>query len=493
MNKALPKSFLSVHSTPPSLSSSVSEWLDSIPGGEPSTNLSHPGKRQRHAIDGPDDPRDVEALCSGTLQMPAGKKRRPDTDNPAPESFSASHHGSPIPRASRGKLTHSQASPSRLSYSNLSSQTSTPSRLSNRPFNSLTKLSQLELADPKVLFRTTPPPDPPLNVRNLYQVFSDNSTLDGFIPNLPDVLAKFPITQKVPKILIQEGAPTTKDSDFFAHALDIFHTVHEITLGSLDEQNWYLPVWQILRWPLPPRFEVLPRRPLLSAVEVQNSLFDTAFIPKIGHTGNEPVELAKHIGGVNVDQILMFDNYHPLLLPSHNILRAHCYARPNIIFPAYSPFLSQVLSERFIAALVEVKVGSESEIGKALSQIALAAAAVLEAEKRLSVGCMCQRRCRCVEGWEVEGIIPVVCFVVEKTTWTLRIAYWEDKGSIRITDSTQVGNMSTFEGICRLLRLIESIKSWMEKVVVPYLVETMEGWVRKLKDAEREGDSDDPW
>jgi hypothetical protein len=184
-------------------------------------------------MDGPDDSGDAEASCSeslNTLQTSVRKKRRPNTDSPAPESFSTSspfsYHGSSTLRASRGRLTLSQASSSRSSSNNHSSQKPTP----------LTTLDQLELTDPKVLFRAPPSLYLPPKVRTLKQVFSDNKSLVGFVPNFPDALAQLSIFQ-VSETSIRKGAPILKDSDFFAHALDIFHTIRQITSQFLDEQN----------------------------------------------------------------------------------------------------------------------------------------------------------------------------------------------------------------------------------------------------------------
>jgi hypothetical protein len=41
--------------------------------------------------------------------------------------------------------------------------------------------------------------------------------------------------------------------------------------------------------------------------------------------------------------------------------------------------------------------------------------------------------------------------------------------------------MSTFEGVCRLLRLVEGVKSWAETTMLPFLVETMKDWTSQLE------------
>jgi hypothetical protein len=210
------------------------------------------------------------------------------------------------------------------------------------------------------------------------------------VPNLP-ALKEFNF---IPILSIQTTAPTTHDEDFFAHALRIWHMAQYVNAQGLDEQNWYPCIHQMLCWPLPPRFDVFLPPPILKVIEAQNTLFDTSFIPKKELNSNEPVDLAEHIGGVKVDHILIFNNYHPLLRPTHDTLRACCY-RNCLEPPVYSPLACQVLQRHFVGVLVEVKTVAESEAGKALSQVALAASAVLEATKRLRVSCECKRRCTC--------------------------------------------------------------------------------------------------
>jgi hypothetical protein len=374
------ESIRSLYASPQSLSP-VSDWLETV-SSSPPTSPARACKRLTMASD------------DETSPSPATKKQRTKTGSDSLHS---------------------------------SSMYSTPTKKTK--IAALAKLEQLELADPKVLLNAplsgTNKPSP---VTCLEQVFEINRDLCSFVPNLP-ALAKFQGLQRVPTLSIQTTAPTTRDEDFFAHALDIWHMAQDVNAQALDEQNWYPCVRQTLRWPLPPRFDVYLPPPILSVIEAQNTLFDTSFIPKKTLNSNQPVDLAEHIGGVKVDHILIFNNYHSLLSPTHDTLRACCY-RNRLEPPAYSPLASQVLRRRFVGVLVEVKAVAESEAGKALSQVALAASAVLEATKRLRVCCECKRRCTCKDGWKVEHMMPVLGFVVDRTMWTLRIAYWEAKGQI---------------------------------------------------------------
>jgi hypothetical protein len=52
---------------------------------------------------------------------------------------------------------------------------------------------------------------------------------------------------------------------------------------------------------------------------------NTPLIPKKGLTCNEPVNLAKYMGGIKVDYILTFDNYRPVRSSVHDVLRTCCY------------------------------------------------------------------------------------------------------------------------------------------------------------------------
>jgi hypothetical protein len=47
-------------------------------------------------------------------------------------------------------------------------------------------------------------------------------------------------------------------------------------------------------------------------------------IPKKRLTSNEPVNLAKYIGGIKVDNIFAFNNYRPILRSAQDALRMCC-------------------------------------------------------------------------------------------------------------------------------------------------------------------------
>ncbi|KAI9766183.1 MAG: hypothetical protein M1840_006750 [Geoglossum simile] len=352
-----------------------------------------------------------------------------------------------------------------------------PSQSAKSRIPAFMQLDQLKWAFPNILLGGTTRTKPrPTNVNDLWKVLRDNKELAGFVPDLPDILSSLE-PEEIGDKAIRTGVARPEDAQFSTHALGIWRGVNNAFIGDPDEYNLYPLIRQILLWPH--SGPILPDFPCLEVIEAQGLLFNTASVPKPSKTSDERTDTGDQISDVKLCQVLVLGSDHPLLGQTYERLMDLCN-RLNVS-PIISPFESQPLQCRFVGVLVVVRHGSDEDTRKVLSQIALAASAVLEAEKRVRVSCDCDRICACREGWEIEEMIPLPCFTIERRTWEMQIAYWETKDQIRVTRPIYAGEMSTFEGVCRLMCLMDSIKSWVEAKKVPFLVRSMEFLASKFE------------
>ncbi|KAH0543144.1 hypothetical protein FGG08_002489 [Glutinoglossum americanum] len=408
-----------------------------------------------------------------------GAKKRRIEGSTTPDLRSHPVTGSPTPRASRRVPARPESISSFNSETTSSSAggpLTTPSKSTRAKRVAIQTMDQLELAEPSVVFELAWPV--PHSIRILQDILASSNSRAAFVPKLP-ALQQILSVQALSDVLISASDPTPADHEFFRHALSIWRQAADVNDTRLDEQNWYPVVRAILNWPLPDPFDAHPSPALVRVVESQNMLFHRNFLPKKPRpSSKQPIEVATAVSGVKVDHLLTFNNTHPALRSHHEDLRRTAYAHELFTPPPCSPLANDIVKNWFVGMVVEVKAGDQTSL-KAESQLALAAPAVLEATKRFSVGCSCTQVCEC-QDWDPATQPPVVGLLVDKHKWEMRIAYWDGKKKIRITQPASAGDTSSFEGVCRLLLLMRSLKDWAEEMVVPFLVSQLQARTRAL-------------
>ncbi|KAI9867665.1 MAG: hypothetical protein M1813_008465 [Trichoglossum hirsutum] len=419
-----------------SLSSVVLQWLERLPSWPP---IDQPLKR--HGMG--------DSASPGSQ----GAKKRRVERNAMPDSGSSPAAGSPTPRAPRRIPARTRSIGSFNSGTATSSsaggQPSTPTRAKRIVIQSM---DQLELAEPSVVFELAwPVPHP---IRTLQDILASNNARVAFVPNLP-ALQQILSVQALPDILIKPSDPTPADHELFRHALAIWRLAADVNDAKLDEQNWY-PV------ELPPE--------------------------KASPSSKQPAEVAVAVGGVKIDHLLAFNNNHPALRIYHEDLRRAVYSQKLPTPSPCSPLANDIAKNWFVFVVSEVKAGDQTAL-KAESQLALAAPAVLEAIEGFSVGCDCVEVCEC-QDWDPTEQPPVVGLIVDKHKWEMRIEYWDGKKKIRITPPAHAGHTTSFEGACRLLFLMRSLKDWAEETLVPFLISRLQARTRAMANEGSDGDSE---
>ena len=184
-----------------------------------------------------------------------------------------------------------------------------------------------------------------------------------------------------------------------------------------NEANWYPVVRAVLSWPThsPSDYILTPPKslpPFLTAVfEARDTPVSYEFLPTYA---KEP---SAFISGAKVGHLIILNNRHPQVAAVRDQVLSKDFDR------FFSPFVDRRIARSFVVALVKVKAPGGN---RAESQVRLAAAAVLEAVKRVGNEEGYERgRCR---SWMEE--LPVVCFVVNGHNWEARLGYWESEESI---------------------------------------------------------------
>ncbi|KAI9867971.1 MAG: hypothetical protein M1813_007793 [Trichoglossum hirsutum] len=373
----------------------------------PSSSIKASTRRKRQLEEEPDNGGGAEEVT------PRPKKRR-NRDNAGPSQ-------SPNLRRRRSVATTSHT-PGETS--------STTTSRSQRPRSDIA--AQLEFACPAIHVGF---PDGSSTITTLPQVNRIQTLLDDmryltqFVPNIPDLIAELrtmgaPISDSC---LSQRAFKATygdqeQDRDgvlathFSATALqiaDLARTAHNL---EYNEANWYPVVRAVLSWPTRPPSDYLltPRYlpPFLTNVfEARDTPVSHEFLPTYA---KDP---SATISGVKVNHLILLNNKHPQIAAVREQVFSEDFDR------WFSPFSDRQVGRSFVVTLVEVKAPGGN---RAESQVRLAAAAVLEAVKRVGDKEGCERgKCR---SWMEE--LPAVCFVVNRHTWDARLGYWESEESI---------------------------------------------------------------
>ncbi|KAI9764081.1 MAG: hypothetical protein M1840_008885 [Geoglossum simile] len=422
--------------------------------------------RRKRQMEEPDNGGGAEEVT------PRPKKRR-NRDNAGPSQ-------SPNLRRRRSVATTSHT-PGETSSVSTSSTTTSRSRhiISNVAAHLEVAHPAIHVGFPAIPSTLTVPPQ----VVRIHTLLDDTRYLTQFVPNIPDLIAGLRAMHvQIPNSCLSQ-TPSTKttyngqeqDRDgvlaahFAATALSIADLAQTAFKREYNESNWYPLVRAVLSWPSPSTSDYLLAPPnslpplLTNVLEARDISISYEYLPTYVK------DLSTIISGVKVDHLILLNNEHPQIAAVRDQVLSGDFNW------CFSPFVDRWVARSFVATLVEVKAPGGD---RAESQVRLAAAAVLEAVKRVGDKEGCERgRCKT---WMEEP--PVVCFVVNGHSWEARLGYWESEESIRILGPIIVGNTASFADVCRLLKVMEVLKSWVEDTYLPFIISKL----RRIMERERE-------
>ncbi|KAI9861218.1 MAG: hypothetical protein M1813_005391 [Trichoglossum hirsutum] len=331
--------------------------------------------------------------------------------------------------------------------------------------------ARLEVAYPAIHVGSLSTLTVPPQVVRIHTLLDDTRYLTQFVPNISNVIAGLRAMHvQIPNSCLSQTTFTRttyddqeqdRDGDLAAHfvatALSIVHLAQTVFNDEYNEANWYPLVRAVLAWPTPSSSDYLLAPPnslppfLTNVLEARDISVSHEYLPTYA---KDPSAI---ISGVKVDHLITLNNRHPRIAAVRDQVLSGDFNR------CFSPFVDRRVARSFVVALVEVKAPGGN---RAESQVRLAAAAVLEAVKRVGDKEGRERgRCRT---WMEE--LPVVCFVVNGHSWEARVGYWESEESIRILGPIIVGNTASFVDVCRLLKVMEVLKSWAEDTYLPSIM-----------------------